>query len=160
MTRLAVDAMYLSAARQALSRAEKATKRINKAELKVRSLQFQIDGLCGHDEIFQPENYEKLERLSIGMEDAEYGVGDSYGPYLQDLATVHILCAASAEAHINIRGKDLLEGRIWDTFERLSLDGKWLVLPRLIGLSGFMAGAEPFQSFDRLIKWRNNLVHF
>src|SRR2546429_7129602 len=98
MARIAVDAMYLSAALQALARAEKATKRITKAELKVSSLQFQIDGLCGPDEIFPPEKYEKLERLSIGMENAEYGVGESYGPYLQDLATVHILCAAAAEA--------------------------------------------------------------
>jgi hypothetical protein len=29
-----------------------------------------------------------------------------------------------------------------------------------LGLSGFEVGAEPFQSFDRMIKTRNQLVHY
>jgi hypothetical protein len=35
-----------------------------------------------------------------------------------------------------------------------------LCLPRLQGLAGFDVGARPFQSFDRLIKIRNSLVHW
>ncbi len=160
MIRLDVDAMYLSAAVQALSRAEKASKRITKAEIKRSSLRYQLGQVCPPDEIPEDGAYAKIERLALALEDADYLVDEAYGPVLQDLAAVHILSVASAEAHINTRAKELLEGRLWDSFERLSLDAKWLMLPSLKQRPAFKAGAEPFQSFDKVVRYRNSLVHY
>ena len=53
-----------------------------------------------------------------------------------------------------------MSGRLWQSFERLSVAAKWLFFPELVGLVGFDPGAEPFQSFDRLIKTRNKLAHY
>ncbi len=94
------------------------------------------------------------------MEGAEYRLGAAYGPMLQNLATVHILCAASAEAHINIQAQALMHGRDWAAFERLPVDVKWLFLPKLLGLPGFDPGKQPLQGFDELLHNRNRLVHF
>ena len=47
---------------------------------------------------------------------------------LQLIAAVHLLCAASLEAHINIRSQDLLEGEAIEQFERLPFESKWLFL--------------------------------
>jgi hypothetical protein len=163
MTVLAVDAMYFHAARQAFKQAGEATKAIEKAELRVARHQAKIDRVNqqhADDEIDDSTHYNKLEPLAIQMESVEYGVGVAYGPFLQHLATVHVFSAAALEAHINIRGQELLAGRMWDLFERLSLDAKWLFLPRLRGLPGLEPGAQPFQGFDRLIKVRNKLVHY
>jgi len=163
MTVLAVDAMYYHAARQAFKMAGKSTKAIEKAEERVARFQAKIDSLNEqHEEgeIDDSTHYDKLEPLAIQMESVEYGVGAAYGPFLQHLATVHVFSAAALEAYVNIRGRELLTGRMWDLFERLALDAKWLFLPPLRGLLGFDPGAQPFQGFDRLIKVRNKLVHY
>jgi len=105
-------------------------------------------------------SYNEHERLAITMESQEYEIGLAYGPFLQYLATVHILCATSLEAHINIRAKETLKGRFFRDFERISLEAKWLFLPKLLGIAGFEPGTEPFQGFARLIKYRNEIVHY
>ena len=162
-TVLAVDAMYFHAAKQAFNRARTATKGIGKAEERVARVQARIDRL---DELHEQHktddstHYDKFEPLAIQMDSVEYEVGSAYGPFLQDLATVHVLSTAALEAHVNIRGQELLAGRLWEVFERLSLDAKWLLLPRLLGLTGFEVGAQPFQDFDRLTRVRNKLVHY
>ena len=163
MTVLAVDAMYFHAAKEALKRAVAATKAIDKAEIRVARHQAKIDRVNQQREegkLDDSAHYDKLEPLAIQMESVEYGVGAAYGPFLQHLATVHIFAAAALEAHVNIRGQELLTGRALDMFERLSLDAKWLFLPRLRGLAGFDPGAQPFQGFDRLVRIRNKLVHY
>lgn len=163
MTVLAVDAMYFHAAQQAYERARSSTKAIDRAEQRVARLQSRIDRLNeqrDEGELGASAHYDKLEPLAIRMEDVEYGVGVAYGPFLQYLATVHVFCAAALEAHVNIRGQELLTGRMFDVFERLPLDAKWLLLPTVRGLQGFEAGAEPFQGFDRLTRIRNKLVHY
>lgn len=146
-----------------------AMKHIDRAESALARLEFRIQN------VYEPEDvdeyghphvdvggkyYEQIEGLAVQIENAEYQLGERHGPFLQSLATVHILCTASLEAHINVRAQDLLEGRVRDAFERLSLDAKWLLLPKVLGLPGFDPGAEPFQSFDCLIRTRNKLVHY
>jgi hypothetical protein len=163
MTILAVDAMYFDAAKRAQKRALSSTKAIDRAEERAASLRGRIasaNARRDEGQIDDSEHYNLLEPLAIQMEGAEYRVGAAYGPFLQHLATVQVFAAASLEAHINIRAEALLGGRIWTAFDRLPLDGKWLLLPLARGLPGFDPGREPFQSFDRLIKARNNLMHY
>lgn len=163
MTVLAVDAMYFHAASQAFTRARQSTKAIEQAEERVARYQAKIDSLNEQHiegQINAANHYEKLEPLAIQMDGVEYRVGAAYGPFLQHLATVHVFSAAALEAHVNIRGQELLVGRMWDLFERLAVDAKWLFLPRLRGLPGFEPGAQPFQGLDRLIKVRNRLLHY
>src|SRR5215472_2001324 len=136
VTVLAVDALYFVAANDALTRAKQSASRIEKEENRVASLQSKIDALNeneagGEGRMFATKNYNRLEELSISMEGAEYDLGAAYGPMLQDVAVVHLLSAASLEAHINIQGQDRMRGRSWSLFERLSLEAKWLFLPKL-----------------------------
>ncbi len=163
MTVLAVDAMYFHGAKEALKRAAAATKAIDKAEMRVGRHQAKIDRVNQQLEeggLDDSAHYDKPEPLAVQMESIEYDVGAAYGPFLQHLATVHVFAAAALEAHVNIRGQELLSGRVLDLFDRFSLDAKWLLLPRLRGLPGFEPGAQPFQGFDRLIRTRNRLVHY
>ncbi len=162
---LAADAMYFYAARQAFEQAVGSAKHIDRARRDVEVLQAKIDRLSQspggeEDDRIAHRNYSKLEPLYIQMEGTEYRLGEAYGPMLQNMATVHILCASSAEAHINIQGQTSLHGREWATFERLPVDAKWLFLPKLLGLPGFDPGKQPLQGFDSLLHIRNKLVHF
>lgn len=164
-TTLAVDALYFVAANDALKRAKQTTKRIERAAHRVASLQSKIDDLSlnedgERDSQLAMRNYDRLEQLSIWIEGAEYQLGEAYGPMLQDVAAVHILSAASLEAHINIQAQARLEGHSWTSFERLSLEAKWLFFPKLVGAAGFDLGIEPFQGFYRLIRLRNRLAHY
>ena len=104
--------------------------------------------------------YDKHEPLAIQLEGADYDVGVAYGPYLQALAITHIMSAAALESHINGRGKEFLNGKTLEQFERISLDAKWLFLPRMLGAKGFDPGAQPYQGFAKLITTRNELVHY
>jgi hypothetical protein len=165
MSSLAMDAMYFHAALNALSEADKYTRHIDGAKKDTTLLQRKIDALSRsldgkEDDKIIFRNYSKLEPLYIQMEGAEYRLGEAYGPMLQKLATLHILCAAAAEAHINIQGQARLHGREWTAFERLSVDAKWLFLPKLLSLAGFDPGKQPFQGFSSLLHIRNRLVHF
>jgi hypothetical protein len=162
-TVLAVDAMYLHAARQSLRRALVAQKRITRAERRLERHQARLDAVTtryGLDEIGAAEHYDELEPLAIQMEGVEHKVGAAYGPFLQQLAAVHIFAAASLEAHINDRGQARLKGQHWAAFEKLPLETKWLHLPPLLGLPAFEPGAEPYQGFSRLVRFRNKLIHY
>jgi hypothetical protein len=165
MSILAVDALYYHAARKACSQAVACMRRIERAEGRIATLQRKIDALTHTpegegDSQLALRNYTALEPLCFQMEGAEYQLGEAYGPMLQNVALVHILSASSAEAHINIKAQGRLHGRDWDAFERLSVDAKWLFLPKLLGLPGFESGRQPFQGFDSLLRIRNRLVHY
>jgi hypothetical protein len=163
MTVMAVDAMLFHAAKEALKRAVVATRAIAKAETRVARHQAKIDLVRQRYEegaLDESVFYNRFEPLAIQMESLEYDVGAAYGPFLQHVATVHVFAAAALEAHVNIRAQELLEGRSLEVFDRFPLDAKWLFLPRLRGLPGFVVGAQPFQGLDRLIQTRNRLVHY
>ena len=106
------------------------------------------------------EAYDEIEPIYIQMEHAEYVIGAAYGPYLQNIAITHILCATTAEAHITGIAKGRLRGKFKEIFEKISLEGKWLFLPKILGEMSFDQGSEPFQSFSKLIKYRNELIHY
>ena len=162
-TTLGVDAMYFHMARQLRARADTSLRGIERAEKRLARHQAKIDALnqlLADNEIDSTTHYDGFEPLAIQMESVEYGVGTAYGLLLEHVGAIHMLCAAALEAHINIRGEVILSNRQWRTFERLSIDAKWLYFPPLRGVTGFDPGAEPFQGFDRLIKIRNRLVHY
>jgi len=105
--------------------------------------------------------YSELEPIGIAMVDhMQPDLEAAFKPCLREFAATHILCAASLESHINARAHGMLRGQVLDHFDKLSLEAKWLFLPRLTGHTIFDPGAEPFQSFSQLTKRRNLLVHF
>lgn len=161
---LQIDAMYFRAARLAHEKAIASVHAIKRAEDRLASHQERmdaIDDMATEGRISESEHYSMIEPLVIQMEGLEYGVGSAHGVLLGNVGPVHILCSAALESHINIRAESFFTSRrILDAFERLSLDAKWLMFPRIRGLSGFDTGREPFQGFDRLVKFRNRLVHY
>jgi hypothetical protein len=159
-TTLSIDAMYFHAAKNCCEAAKISLKGIGEARKAFVDLRSEEAGILKHYDGDAWKAYDDLEPIYIQMESAEYGIGAAYGPYFQNIALTHILCATAAEAHINIIAKGRLEGKFNDNFERISIEGKWLFLPRILGNTTFDQGAEPFQSFSELIKYRNELVHY
>jgi len=159
-TYLQIDAMYFHAARQAHARAEGQLPSIKNAEDNWKSLDQEYENvLSKHNDDIQ-DAYNELEPIAIQLEDAHYLIGEAYAPLLKEISVVHILCASTFEAHINSVAKEMLKGKEKDLFDRLSLDAKWIFLPKVLGLSGFNPGCEPFQSFARLLRYRNDLIHY
>ena len=77
------------------------------------------------------------------------------------VSTAFVFSALCLESFINqqyaLQTPDLVEST-----ERLSLEDKWLLLPRLLGAAETLdKSREPFQTFHRLIATRNKrMVHF
>lgn len=157
-TILRADAMYFDAAVRALESAKESISGIDAARSTVdRTLESmeQVEAEPGIK-----ANHAEFERLAIAMESYEAGLSAAYGPFLQSLASVHLLSAASIEAYINDRGRDRLSGREWDAFEKCPLEAKWIFFTRVFARGGgFACGVEPMQGLARLVKRRNDLVH-
>ena len=155
--------MYFHMAKQLRAGADKTLRRIATAESRLEKHQAKmnaLDQLLANDEIDWATHYDGFEPLAIQMESVEHNVGTAYGLLLEHVGTIHMLCLATLEAHINIRAEEILSQRQWRTFERLSVDAKWLYFPPLRSVSGFDPSSEPFQGFDWLIKVRNRLAHY
>jgi hypothetical protein len=76
------------------------------------------------------------------------------------VASVDVFTVMTMEAHINSIADQRFGNSTQILFDRLSLDGKWLFLPQLVGVGEvFDTGGEPFQSFKQLIRRRNGIVH-
>ena len=103
---------------------------------------------------------DELEPIAIQLSGAHDELGFVYGPFLKEIAVVHVLSAASLEAHINLFAEDFLNGRDLRDFQGFKLSSKWFFLPRLAGLPGFKRDQMPFQGLSKLIKFRNKLVHY
>lgn len=159
-TELRIDAMYYLSAQQSFKIAELCVGKIQKAEEHLSHLKERLDQIKEKYQDDPAKEYDELEPISIQMEDAEFSIGAEHGCQIQQIASIHIFCSASLEAFINSRGKDLLNGKYRDTFESMSLEGKWLFLPKLNGLNGFDPGINPFQDFSKMVKYRNQLVHY
>lgn len=84
---------------------------------------------------------------------------EALGLILQGLVAAHVFGVMTLEAHINRRAGELLSGSLLRNFARLSLEGKWLLLPRLACKETFDSGTMPFQGFKKLVSVRNELVH-
>lgn len=159
-TTLLIDAMYFHAAKRCYEAAKISLKDIGKARKVFADLREKEKEILERYDGDAWKAYDELESIYIQMDSAEYNIGAAYGPYFQNIALTHVLCAATAEAHINLIAKERLEGKFRDNFERISVEGKWLFLPKLLGTSTFDQGTEPFQSFAKLIKYRNALLHY
>ncbi|PSV49851.1 hypothetical protein [Photobacterium indicum] len=154
---LEIDAMYLQTA---ITNLEVAKEQKTQIELAVHDL-------TNHHDVKLLEAYDWGDEIDLidgsdlpGYINAIERLEEAYSNYLQSLATVHIFCALSLEAHINQQAMKLLVGRMRNEFDRFSLEAKWLTLPVLLGHESYDAGAEPFQGFSKLVKVRNTLVHF
>ena len=155
-----VDAMYYHDARENYSRAVSCTEAIERAERRVRYLQRKWrDAERRYPDDFG-KRYDLQETIAIQLEAADDEVGVAYAPYLQALAATHVMCAAALESHINLQAKTHLTGKFLDHFERMTLEGKWLFLPRILNKAGFDPGAQPSQGFSRLVTIRNELIHY
>lgn len=84
----------------------------------------------------------------------------AYGAVLKACSLVHILATCCLEAHINVEARDHLRGALRKRFDALSLEGKWLFLPTLVGAKPLDPGGQEFQGLTRLVSVRNKLVHF
>ncbi len=155
---LHVDIMYFHAARRHLELANESWPHVEKALETLKELDEEWEHLHADDDL--PLEESRLERIAISTEHQFETVGFAYAPVLEHIAIVHLLCANCLEATINAIGKDLLTGSMFEEFDKLSLTGKWLFLPKIRELKGFDPGKEPFQSFNRMIKFRNHLTHY
>ncbi|MBL7190037.1 MAG: hypothetical protein ISS70_27230 [Phycisphaerae bacterium] len=159
-TTLSIDAMYFHSAKSCCEFAKTSLKAIGKARKAFAHLRDEEAGILAQYDGDSRKAYDDLEPIYIQMDRAEYDIGAAYGPYFQNIALTHILCATALEAYINLTAKGRLEGKFGDNFERLSIEAKWLFLPRILGKTTFNQGSEPFQSFGKLIRYRNELVHY
>ena len=152
--------MYYHAARHAYEAVQRCAPAIKKAQARIERLIAKEHRILATHDGDRYAAADELETIYIQMEDAEYAMGAAYGPLLEHLATVHILATPSVEAHVDSQAHELLSGQVWSEFDRLSIQGKWLLLPRVLGKAGFDPGKQPFQRFAQLAKLRNNLVHY
>ncbi len=159
-TTLSIDAMYFHSAKGCCEVAKVSLKAIGKARKAFADLRNEEADILDQHDGDSYKAYDDLEPIYIQMDGAEYDIGAAYGPYLQNIALTHILCATASEAHINLIAKGRLKGKFRDNFEKISIEGKWLFLPKILGKATFNQGSEPFQSFGKLIKYRNELVHY
>ncbi|MCK4789844.1 MAG: hypothetical protein KAV87_39255 [Desulfobacteraceae bacterium] len=159
-TTLLIDAMYFHSAKSCCEAAKMSLKGIGKARKAFADLRNEEAEILDRYDGDSWKAYDDLEPIYIQMDGAEHDIGAAYGPYFQNIALTHILCATTAEAHINLIAKGRLKGKFRDNFEKISIEGKWLFLPKILGKTTFNQGSEPFQSFGKLIKYRNELVHY
>jgi len=94
------------------------------------------------------------------VEDLKSTAKEASSRSLQAAATTHMFCIAALEAHINKIASSCMKSKMFDHYEKLPIEGKWLLLPQLLGKTGFDPGQQPFQDFSHLIKIRNALVHY
>lgn len=74
--------------------------------------------------------------------------------------SVDVFTVMTLEAHINAIADSRLSKTKQKHFDRRSLKNKWLYASKLTGLDQvFDTGKEPFQSFKKVIKRRNGVVH-
>ena len=164
---LLMDALYYHAAQQAYIAAKQTVRGIDKANAVITKLVAKEGKILAKHGDDHDKAYDELEPVYIEMEGAQHDLGEAHGPLMEYAATVHILSAAALEAHVNAQADSLLGGRkvpnggkLLEYFDRLPLDGKWLLLPRFLGKRGFDPGAQPFHGFTELVKLRNALVHY
>lgn len=71
-----------------------------------------------------------------------------------------IFAVLSIEGYINRLGNEELEPMIWKEFERLSLDKKFIIFPKLVFNKTLDTSSIFFKSFRQIIDLRNILVHY
>lgn len=67
--------------------------------------------------------------------------------------------AFACEAYINQYGAERLGDNDFSSFDKLPVEDKWIVIPRVVTGKSFDKGKEPFQTLKKLIEFRNGWVH-
>ncbi len=160
VTTIEVDAMYYHAAKSSYAQAVQQMAEVKKAEVVFQKLEEEEAEIFARHGGDAKNAYDELESVFISMESAHVEIGMAHAPLLRHLAITQILCAACLEAHVNLKASDRLSGHLHKHFEQFPLNAKWIFLPKLLGLPGFDPGAQPFQGFAKLVKCRNELVHY
>ena len=159
-THFAVDAMYFQAAQSSFEQGVQAERKVDRARHKHEVL---IDRAAAIRDAHHGDEvgaYDELEPIYIRMESTAYNVGAAWAPALRAFSITHICCAAALESHVNIRAEDLLAGFLLKKFNKLDIESKWVLLPKMLGLEGFDVGDQPFQGLTQLVRFRNQLVHY
>lgn len=186
-TVLSADALFFDAARQQLEGVNAHQPALAAAEAAVRDQQSRLELMskAAEDEddtrsrtwlwvldvvmregVEDLDEYEKrdfsadYEQAAIEMENICYDLSEAHSQLIRGYALVHILSAAALEAHINALARGRLGGVERDEFLQLSLKAKWIFLPKLLAGFTFNAGAQPFQGFSDLVRYRNDLMHY
>jgi len=160
-TSFSVDAMYFHMALENVEQAKRAKVRVDSMNKQISKLEKKEEEIIKryNGDVFTA--YSELEPIAIAIVDnLHLRLEEAYKPYLEALSLIYLLGVASLEAHINIRAENTLTGTHLEHFDKLSLEGKWLFYPKITGKSGFDPGREPFQSFSKIVKNRNKLVHY
>jgi len=88
------------------------------------------------------------------------GLEPACGALVANIALIDIGLTAAAEAYINSVAEQVFTGKEAEHFDKLSPPGKWLLLPRVMGLKWQPKfGAEPLQGFSELVARRNRWLH-
>jgi len=159
-THLETDAMYFHTARQAHESAKLKMTDVQSVENRFAALGEKYEAILDKHGNDSHSACDELEPIAIQLSGAHDELGFVYGPFLKEVAVVHILSAASLEAHINVFAESVLRGQDLKDFQYFKLSSKWLFLPRLADLTGFKRDQMPFQGLSKLIGIRNKLVHF
>jgi hypothetical protein len=121
------------------------------------------DGLSGIIEIevyigFAQAMYELAQEMGVKASQFDYYAGLSEQMKYSSIAIVaSFLCL---ESYINGYGATRLDPALWKACDRMPIDAKWLVIPKLATGLTFSRGHEPLQSFIWLRNLRNYAVHF
>src|SRR3989338_1114761 len=158
---LCLEGVYYHTARKHLKGAQAHYEPLKKVIDNIFDLDEKIKGIEAKYEN-KLDAYDETERFCIQLDSLYSEMTDKYLPVIRDIALVHILNALCLEAYINKIALNRLNPKSsFDDFDRLSLEGKWFFIPRLIkNPKTFDKGTKNFQGFKNIIKWRNNLVHF
>jgi hypothetical protein len=122
---------------------------------------------AGHEEIVAIESryynpmdaYDEFEPLVTKMDRDWQSFSSAAEAFIPNAVAIYILGVACLEAHINMLAEERLPSKSFDEFDHLSLVGKWLFYPILVSAGSFDPGAEPFQSFQQVVRRRNALIH-
>lgn len=155
-----LDAMYYHIALESFRKAEEYWEQVDSLLGQFRCLWQSWDEIVKRYEYDYTAAADELEPLAITMESMEGEITYSLGPFLQAATQTHVFSAAALESHINVRASEHLPHRLFEEFDRLSLEGKWLMLPRILGVEGFDPGRQPFQDMAVLVRMRNQLLHY
>lgn len=152
---LALDAAYFHQAKQMVEAVKEADREFAKwskllAEANDKAVILDEDASRQDD----------LHNLCITIDRHWQSVDVSATSLIRGVAVIHMLCAASVEAHINMRAEQTIRGKHWEEFDKLAVTGKWLFYPTLVSCQALNPGVQPFQGLHTLIKRRNALMHY
>jgi hypothetical protein len=157
---LRMDALFFRSAVSSLRSLDDSKPAIDAAVERVQSLLRRqrsiLDGVGGDERAA----YDTLEPIYSELEDADHTLAEAYSPYIREITSIYFNAHSAVEAFVNWLAYDIIEGSQRDEFDRLSLFRRCTSLPCLRGLRPFDPGREPLQSVKKLIRSRNNLMHY